>query len=58
MLVKKKWKVNKWVIPPKDGESGYFQTIKCEGYFLFGIIPLYVIKEYVPYPYEQLYLKK
>jgi hypothetical protein len=45
MIVKKTFQIRKWVSPKISGLSGKEQVINCEGWYLFGFIPLY-IKEY------------
>lgn len=41
MIVKKIWYKTKWL----DDNKQYTYTLKFVGYFLFGIIPIYIKRE-------------
>lgn len=40
MIIKRTWILKKWV-----KGFGYTKRYICEGWFLFGIIPLYIVRE-------------
>lgn len=46
MITKKVWTVKKWKRPSELGLTGYYEIVDYTGWYLFGIIPLYLIKIY------------